>query len=110
MCSIYVGGGGGGGELKGVGWRRAAGGEKDTCQERKKNGKMINLEIKSSSPEEMKELIVPLPLVDCTYLARPPTALGSLLLLNVPIRQALTLLPMYITPRYVFEDGFIVQQ
>ena len=37
------------------GWRRAAGGEKDTCQEREKNGKTIHLEMKSSSHEEMKE-------------------------------------------------------
>ena len=66
--------------------------------------------MKSSSHEEMKELIGPLPLVDCTYLSLPPTALGYLLLLNVPIRQAPTLLPIYIAPRYVFEDEFIVQQ
>ena len=51
MRIIYVGGGG----LKGLGWRWAAGGEKDTYQERKKNGKMIHLEMKSSSHEEMKE-------------------------------------------------------
>ena len=83
---------------------------KKTPVKRKKNRKTIHLEIKSSSNEEMKELIGPLPLVDCTYLSRPPTALGSLILLNVPIRQAPTPLPMYILPRYVFEDAFIVQQ
>ena len=49
MCSIYFGKGG----VEGVGL--AVGGEKDTYQERKKNGKMIHLEMKSSSHEEMKE-------------------------------------------------------
>ena len=88
----------------------AVGGEKDTHQDRVKNGKTIHLEIKSSSPEEIKEQIGPLPLVGCTYLSCPATTIGYLLLLNFPIRQAPTLLPMYIAHRYVFEDGFIVQQ
>ena len=43
MRSIYVGVGG-----------LAAGDEKDTCQEREKNGKMIHLEIKLSSPKEIR--------------------------------------------------------
>ena len=58
----------------------------------------------------MKELIGHLPLVECTYLSRPPTSFGDLLLLNLPIHQAPTLLLMYIALHYVFEDGFIVQQ
>ena len=66
--------------------------------------------MKSSSHEEMKERIGPLPLVECMYLSCPSTALGYLLLLYVPICQAPNLLPIYITPRDVFEDGFIVQQ
>ena len=49
MRSIFVGGGG----VEGGGL--AAGGEKDTCQERKKNEKTIHLDIKSSLPEEIKE-------------------------------------------------------
>ena len=53
----------------------------------------------------MKEWIGTLPLVDCMYMALPPTAIGYLLLLNAPISQAPTLLPMYIASRYVFEDG-----
>ena len=96
--------------MKGLGWRRVLGGEKDIYQEREKNGKTIHLEIKSSSPEEMKECIGPLPLVECTYLSRPPTALGFLILLNAPILQAPTLPPMYIAFRYVFDDGLIAQQ
>ena len=105
MRSIYVGGG------VEWGWFVAGGGGLERHLSREgENGKTTHLEIKSISPEEMKERIGTLPLVDCTYLYRPPAALGSLLLLNLPIYQAPTLLPMYIVPRYVFEDGFILQQ
>ena len=39
----------------------------------------------------------------------PPTALGSLLLLNVPIRQAPTLLPMYINTNEYFTDDLLIK-
>ena len=81
-----------------------------TPVKRGKNGKTVHLEMKSSIHEETKERIIPLPLVDCMYLYRPPTAIGSMLLLNTTISQAPTLITMYIEPCYVFEDGFIVQQ
>ena len=49
MSSIYVGrGGGGGGGVEVVGLAVCGRGDKDTCQERGKNGKRINLEMKSS--------------------------------------------------------------
>ena len=109
ICITYMSGrGGGGGWIGWVGWGWRGGG-KETCQDREKR-KMTHREIKSSSPEEMKYWIGPLLLVDCTYLSCPPNALGSNIFLNVPIRQAPNLLPMYTAPPYVFEDGFIVDR